>query len=79
MVATIGRVLEIGSPSYLVAALAVCAMSMAMFLLVLGRAETLRGRRRTSWVATGALVIGIGLWATHFVAMLGFRPGFPIR
>src|SRR4051812_49379473 len=36
------------------------------------------GRRRSSWVALAALVAGIGIWATHFLAMLAYQPGLPI-
>jgi len=32
--------------------------------------------RRFLWCATAALVAGCGAWATHFVAMLAWRPGF---
>ncbi|MDR3508327.1 MAG: response regulator [Caulobacteraceae bacterium] len=34
-------------------------------------------RRRTMWLGITSLVTGSGVWATHFIAMLAFRPGFP--
>jgi diguanylate cyclase (GGDEF)-like protein len=34
--------------------------------------------RRRLFVGIAALVAGLGVWATHFVAMLAFEPGFPI-
>jgi len=39
----------------------------------------LRSRGRNAWVAGAAVVTGSGVWATHFVAMLAFKPGLPIN
>ena len=33
---------------------------------------------RNLWLAAAAFVTGSGVWATHFVAELAFRPGLPI-
>ena len=30
------------------------------------------------WLAGAGLVAGCGIWGTHFVAMLAYRPGFPV-
>jgi diguanylate cyclase len=35
-------------------------------------------RRRGLWIALAAFVSGIGIWSTHFVAMLAFQPDLPI-
>jgi signal transduction histidine kinase len=35
-------------------------------------------RRSLAWISAASVVFGGGVWATHFVAMLAFRPGFPI-
>ena len=34
--------------------------------------------RRTGWIALAAFVCGIGIWSTHFLAMLAYDPGVPI-
>ncbi len=34
---------------------------------------------RGVWQAISAISTGFGIWATHFVAMLAFMPGIPIR
>ncbi len=34
--------------------------------------------RRPLWIALAGLVAGIGIWSTHFVAMLAYRPHLPI-
>jgi diguanylate cyclase (GGDEF)-like protein/PAS domain S-box-containing protein len=38
------------------------------------RAET----RRLAWAGLAGFVAGTGIWATHFVAMLAYRPNLPI-
>jgi diguanylate cyclase (GGDEF)-like protein len=35
-------------------------------------------RRRWGWTALAGFVAGTGIWATHFVAMLAYRPNLPI-
>jgi diguanylate cyclase (GGDEF)-like protein len=35
-------------------------------------------RRRLAWTALAGFVAGTGIWATHFVAMLAYRPHLPI-
>jgi NO-binding membrane sensor protein with MHYT domain/putative methionine-R-sulfoxide reductase with GAF domain len=38
-----------------------------------GRVTASRGRARLGWLALGAVAMGSGIWAMHFVAMLGFQ------
>ncbi len=51
--------------------------SLALFL-VLTRARECGEDRRRNWIGVGALVAGLGVWATHFVAMLAYDGGMPI-
>ena len=51
--------------------------SLALFL-VLTRARECGEERRRSWIGVGALVGGLGVWTTHFVAMLAYDGGMPI-
>jgi diguanylate cyclase (GGDEF)-like protein/PAS domain S-box-containing protein len=48
------------------------------FFLALARAHECSESRRDSWTAVGATVGGLGVWATHFVAMLAYDGGMPI-
>lgn len=48
------------------------------FFLALERAQECQHHRRAAWLATGALAGGLGVWATHFVAMLAYKGGLPI-
>src|SRR5262249_54232192 len=38
----------------------------------------LSGSARVRWLTVAATVFGCGVWTTHFVAMLAFRPNLPI-
>ena len=49
------------------------AMSLVM------RARATSGRLRNTWLAGAGLVAGCGIWGTHFVAMLAYKPGFAVE
>ncbi|MCB8837020.1 EAL domain-containing protein [Aurantimonas sp. VKM B-3413] len=55
-------------------ALFVCVTMAAILVYLIRRAQAVRSSRRYFWMTTIALVAGVGVWTTHFVAMLGFRP-----
>ncbi|MBN9563459.1 MAG: EAL domain-containing protein [Alphaproteobacteria bacterium] len=56
---------------------ALCALACYTALHMLSRAAASGGRVRLGWLAAAAIVFGTGVWATHFVAMLGFEPSIP--
>lgn len=56
--------------SYAVAVLAAWT-ALDLFQRVKGRG----GRDRAPWLAAAAFSMGGGIWAMHFIAMLGFNPG----
>ncbi|WP_291834659.1 MHYT domain-containing protein [Brevundimonas sp.] len=60
--------------SYAVAVLAAWT-ALDLFQRIRGR----EGRDQTPWLATAAVAMGGGIWAMHFIAMLGFDPGAPVR
>jgi two-component system, sensor histidine kinase and response regulator len=43
-----------------------------------GRVAAARGRAQIAWLGAGAVALGIGIWAMHFVAMLAFHLPIPI-
>jgi signal transduction histidine kinase len=45
---------------------------------LVARARVAQDSPRTLWLAGAGVVAGCGIWATHFVAMLAYRPGFPV-
>ena len=48
------------------------ALSMA------GRVTTSHGTAERLWIGGGALAMGIGIWAMHFIGMLAFRLPIPV-
>ena len=64
---------------YVAAAVLVLATGLVCSIIVFQRgmlAETVL--RARIWAAVSAAVTAVGIWATHFVAMLGYRPGFDV-
>ncbi len=43
-----------------------------------GRVAAARGRAQIAWLGSGAVALGTGIWAMHFVAMLAFHLPVPI-
>ena len=65
-------------PRLVVLAALICLMSCATALSLASRARRDSRLGRSPWLWAAATVAGAGVWATHFVAMLAFRPGLPI-
>lgn len=66
-------------PSLLAVALVVCVATSfaAVSLYVMGRQIT--GGRRIAWAALAGACGGTGIWSTHFLAMLAYNVGVPLR
>ena len=58
-------------------AVVICLFACYTAFSLLSRAGSGAGRSRLGWLAAAAFVTGSGVWSTHFVAMLAFRPGLP--
>ncbi len=54
----------------------VCLVSSYACISLMRHAKRAEGRMRLVWNVISALSVGIGIWATHFVAVLAFQPGF---
>jgi signal transduction histidine kinase/ActR/RegA family two-component response regulator len=55
-----------------------CAIACYVAVNMASRAQRTGLRARLGWLVGTAIVTGSGIWATHFVAVLAFRPNFPI-
>lgn len=55
----------------------ICAFASFAGITLLHHVVKSRGAARVAWVAISAVSTGLGIWATHFVAMLAFSPGIP--
>ncbi|MDM9626979.1 EAL domain-containing protein [Rhizobium sp. S152] len=62
----------------IVAAVIVCLIGNLAAMLLLFRAGECDPGQQRSWMAASALACGVGIWATHFIAMLAYDGAFPI-
>jgi NO-binding membrane sensor protein with MHYT domain len=57
-------------------AAAICFLGSVVVISLFNRARATRGRTRLIWLGLDAAAAGCGIWATHFIAMLAYAPGF---
>lgn len=60
-------------PRELVWAVMICLMSVGAGFSTLRRARLADGRFRVAWLGLLAFLLGAGVWATHFMAMLAYH------
>jgi diguanylate cyclase (GGDEF)-like protein len=65
-------------PGLIVLAAAVCLISAYACMGLLRHAKRADDKKRPIWIGIAALTVGFGIWTTHFVAMVAFKPGFEI-
>ncbi|WP_430431545.1 putative bifunctional diguanylate cyclase/phosphodiesterase [Oceanicaulis sp.] len=65
--------LEHHFPSVILAAL-VCILSCLLSLRLQRRSERSNGGVQVAWLVITAICLSAGIWSTHFIAMLGYRP-----
>jgi len=54
-------------------AAAVCAFACFTTFLIVEQTRRESGQRRMLWLSAAGIVAGMGIWATHFIAMLAYR------
>ncbi|WP_224701642.1 bifunctional diguanylate cyclase/phosphodiesterase [Devosia aquimaris] len=57
----------------------ICLVSAFACVSLLRHANRAHGPMQWIWIGFGATAVGLGIWATHFVSMLAFRPGFSLN
>ena len=57
----------------------VCFLTSLAAVSLFQRAGVVEGKGRLIWLGIAGAVTGCGVWATHFVAILAYAPGFSIR
>lgn len=60
-------------------AIVVALIGSAATVQLFGRILASRGKSRTGWIALCSVGTGTMVWCTHFVAMMGFQAGVPVR
>ncbi|HVJ02369.1 MAG TPA: MHYT domain-containing protein [Sphingomonas sp.] len=57
----------------------VCCAGAFAIVQMFARARATRGAQRLGWLFLTAVGAGATIWCTHFVAMLAYRAGVPVR
>ncbi|MBI3676237.1 MAG: hypothetical protein HY243_06430 [Proteobacteria bacterium] len=78
MLHIVERVMAQHDPRLVALGVLLCGFTSWTAVTLLSRARVGKGRAAHLWMLTVAAVFGAGVWATHFVAMLAYRLGFPI-
>jgi diguanylate cyclase (GGDEF)-like protein len=73
MTASLFQAAAAHSSGFVATALTICVVAGWLLAELLRRSET-KPARRLRWQGGTALVAGLGVWTTHFIAMLGYRP-----
>ncbi len=56
----------------------ICALATVLAMLIVRRASLLRRGKRPQWIALGGVATGLGIWSTHFIAMIAYEPDLPV-
>ena len=62
-------------PGYVLLAVVICALGSVTTMLLAGRAQS---HHRAVWVILSGVCLGAGMWATHLIAMVGYRSDVPM-
>ncbi|WP_160007370.1 EAL domain-containing protein [Rhizobium sp. 18055] len=62
----------------IIAAVVVCFIGNLTAMLLFFRAQQCDRAQRRNWIMASAFACGVGIWATHFIAMLAYDGGFSI-
>lgn len=66
------------NPWVVLLAAAMCVVGSAIAVGLFRRTLTESGTDRHHWCFLSAVTAGAAIWATHFIAMLGYQPGVPV-
>ncbi|ENN84489.1 Protein containing MHYT/EAL/GGDEF/PAS [Rhizobium freirei PRF 81] len=56
----------------------ICLIGSLATMLLFSRAQECRSYQRRYWIAAAAFASGVGIWATHFIAVLAYQGSVPI-
>lgn len=60
-------------------AIFICCLGALTITQMFDRAQTTAGMQRLGWILLAATAAGATIWCTHFVAMIAYRVGVPVR
>lgn len=66
-------------PLLVLLAALVCLFGSSVTIRLAHRSLHARGSTGLHWLFLTSVCAGFSIWSTHFIAMLGYRPGVPVR
>ena len=66
-------------PRLVLLAVLVCCAGAFAIVQMFARAQATRGVQRFAWLFLTSVGAGASIWCTHFIAMLAYRAGVPVR
>lgn len=72
MFRALGHIIAHHQTGLVLAALVLCVIGVTTTVALLARARQYQAQSQILWVAGCAAIFGLSIWATHFIAMLGF-------
>jgi signal transduction histidine kinase len=78
MIEVLACIADDHNPALVVLACVICLFGCYSALNLLNRATAPHARRKSAWIAAAAIVAGLTVWATHFVAILAFHDNLNI-
>lgn len=73
MIQTATRLANDHSLGFVVTALVICLVAGWLVARLMHNVAQAKPEHRWYWIAGTAVVVGLGVWTTHFIAMLGYR------
>ena len=67
------------NPLFFVLSVVIAVLGSWTALDLFRRVRANRGNAQAAWLFAAALAMGLSIWSMHFIAMLGFDPGVPVR
>ncbi|RFC61739.1 EAL domain-containing protein [Fulvimarina endophytica] len=74
MIQSVVRLAADHSLSFVVTAVVICVVGGWLVAALMRNAVQTRRESRLHWIVGTAVVAGLSVWTTHFIAMLGYRP-----
>lgn len=79
MLDIVGCILGQHDPWLTLSALGVCVLGLVALFLLDDRSQECVEARRRNWIVLAALTGAVGIWCTHFLAMLAYRGPLPLE
>jgi len=77
-IAALGKLIHEHNMPLVAVAFCICAMGCFTVVNLLARVRDASKNQAAFWLPAASMTFGLGVWATHFLAMLAFHAGMPV-